>query len=68
MGGGGHDSWRVSYVDLEVTGKAVVRAVRKRIRKTVQMGRCWVIEVTEEVLNRQVRIISSLTGDASLHN
>ena len=45
MGGGGHDIGRLSYVDVVVTGKAVVRAVAKDserpFEKTVQKGRCW---------------------------
>ena len=49
--GGGHDSRRVSYVDVEVTGKAVVRAftkdserpfsLQRPFGKTVQKGCCW---------------------------
>ena len=47
--GGGHDSRRVSYVDVEVTGKGVVRAGGTRLRKDRSERWLLVIEVTEEV-------------------
>ena len=78
---GGHDSRRVSYVDVEVTGKAAVRAVAKdserpfslerRFRKTIWKDRSERFAVGDRGYRRGINPTGKdhlyLNGDASLH-